>query len=78
MVFQNVSQDSNRRSEVWKSFLLDKEKLLAKCKLCYEKVGTEKIMQVTGQNNLSFPRKYSNYDKTRRLRRVESSLSFVI
>ena len=50
MVFQNVSQDSNRRSEVWKSFLLDKEKLLAKCELCYEKVGTEKIMQVTGQN----------------------------
>ena len=71
MVFQNVSQDSNRRSEVWKSFLLDKEKLLAKCKLCYEKVGTEEIMQVTG-------RKYSNYDKTRRLRRVESSLSFAI
>ena len=65
-------------SEVWKSFLLDKEKLLAKCKLCYEKVGTEKIMQVTGQNNLSFPRKYSNYDKTRRLRRVELSLSFAI
>ena len=78
MVFQDVSQDSNRRSEVWKSFLLDKEKLLAKIKLCYEKVGTEKIMQVTGQNNLSFPRKYSNYDKTRRLRRVESSLSFAI
>ena len=59
-------------------FLLDKERLLAKCKLCYEKVGTEKIMQVTGQNNLSFPRKFSNYDKTRRLRGVESSLSFAI
>ena len=40
--FIDVSQDQNRRSEVWQYFWLDKKRAVARCKPCLDK-GTSKI-----------------------------------
>ena len=44
--FIDVSEDQNRRSEVWKYFWLDKKRAVARCKPCLDK-GTSKILVVT-------------------------------
>ena len=43
--FIDVSEDQNRRSEVWKYFWLDKKRAVARCKPCLDK-GTSKILVV--------------------------------
>ena len=43
--FIDVSQDQNRRSEVWQYFWLDKKRAVARCKPCMDK-GTSKILIV--------------------------------
>ena len=43
--FIDVSQDQNRRSEVWQYFWLDKKRAVARCKPCMDK-GTSKILVV--------------------------------
>ncbi len=49
IVFEDVSHETNRRSEVWKSFLLDKENNQAKCKECLNK-NINKIFSIKNGN----------------------------
>ena len=43
--FEDVSNDPNRKSEVWKYFHLDKKKEVGKCLTCFNKHKTLKIFK---------------------------------
>ena len=43
--FEDVSQDPNRKSDVWKFFHLDKKKEVGKCLTCFEKHKLLKIFK---------------------------------
>ena len=53
MGFEDVSNEPHRRSEVWKSFLLDRENNQAKCKKCLEERGYNKIFNIKNSNTKS-------------------------
>mgnify|MGYP007015635966 CR=1 FL=1 len=58
--FIDVSQDQNRRSEVWQYFWLDKKRAVARCKPCMDK-GTSKILIVANVCILSLLKVHISY-----------------
>ena len=63
--FIDVSQDQNRRSEVWQYFWLDKKRAVARCKPCMDK-GTSKILIVANGTTKSLQHHIDRFHKEKK------------
>ena len=63
--FIDVSQDHNRRSEVWQYFWLDRKRAVARCKPCLDK-GTSKILVVANGTTKSLQQHIDRFHKERK------------
>ena len=59
--FEDVSQETNRKSEVWKYFHLDKKKEVGKCLTCFDKHKILKIFKAPKGSTKSMSNHYERF-----------------